>query len=72
MKILILNKRKRTLRSFFTGRPAVIQTDYNHYRQTVYLYSQKMIRKASAPWFNFSGCENIAGSMFSLLHLTGK
>jgi SAM-dependent methyltransferase len=57
-------------RSLIFGKPFVMYIPYEESReQTVFVYSIKEIRKASAGYFNYCGHESIPGFGFALVHL---
>ncbi|HEY0177850.1 MAG TPA: class I SAM-dependent methyltransferase [Pedobacter sp.] len=77
--VLMLNSRyKKTwrwklreqIRSFVSGKPAVIHVQYNNYRQIVHLYSLKHIKAAASASFELRSHEDLFE--FTLFHFIRK
>ena len=60
------------IRSFFPRKPFSFHIQHNESRQTVFIYTIREIRKASAPYFDFFNDEPLYQSGFSLIHLVRK
>jgi SAM-dependent methyltransferase len=59
-------KLREYIRSFVSDRPLIKNVGYKGHQQTVYFYSRKNIKKASAPYFDMCGIEPL--SEFILIH----
>jgi SAM-dependent methyltransferase len=70
--VLLRPKIRHELRSLVGLKTETLDIRYKDNLQTVYIHSTKAIRKASDPFFYFSGPEPLHGSVFSLFHLTRK
>jgi SAM-dependent methyltransferase len=64
--------RRATVQSLITGKQVTMQVRFNEHRQTVYLHTMAAIKKASAPWFEFTGLHPFQSSGFNLFHLQRK
>jgi SAM-dependent methyltransferase len=62
----------KIIKRFILHKVIDMQVKYNGHQQTVFLYSQKEIDKASGPYFNFMSTESLAEYGFNLIHLTRK
>jgi ubiquinone/menaquinone biosynthesis C-methylase UbiE len=60
------------LKSFIYSGPVTLNIRHKKHGQTVYVYSIKEIKKASAKHFIFCGSEIIPASGFTLIHLKRK
>jgi len=63
--------RRNAVRSLIFGRPFLFYIPYEGgQRQTIFVHTLKEIRKAAAPFFNYSSHESIPGFGFMIVHLT--
>lgn len=63
---------RNALKFFIRRGPVTLNVKYKKHGQTVYLYSIKKIKEASAKHFIFCGSEIIPASGFTLIHLKRK
>ena len=63
---------KGIIQSFFSGKPVRIFVEYSNQYQSVYIHSDRSIRKASTAFFNWISCEYLNESGFCLIHLERK
>jgi SAM-dependent methyltransferase len=76
--LMLNNKYKQTwrgnlrefVRSFISSKPPVINIKYKDHEQTVYVYSPKKIKKASAVYFDMCSQETLF--QFTLFHFVRK
>ena len=62
----------RNIRSFIFRKPFSFQIQHKENRQTVFIYTIKEIKRASAGFFDFCSHEFLYQSGFSLIHLIRK
>jgi SAM-dependent methyltransferase len=63
---------KGTVQSFFSGRPVKFLVEHSNQHQSVYIHSDRSIKKASNPFFDWISCEHLNESGFCLIHLVRK
>ena len=63
---------KGTLWSFFSGGPVRIFIEHNNQHQSVYIHSNRSIKKAAKAFFSWLSCEHLNASGFCLIHLERK
>lgn len=66
------SNRLATLISLITGKYVKAKISYKDHRQTVYLYTLREIKRASAPYFDFCSRELLKENEFLLIHLARK
>jgi SAM-dependent methyltransferase len=59
-----------SVRNLFSGKPVILNVQYNGYKQIVYIYSLRNIKKASSAYFDMYSRENIFE--FTLFDFIGK
>jgi SAM-dependent methyltransferase len=61
--------RRNAITSLLFRRPFVMYIPHKEYLQTVFVHSEKEIKKASAAYFIYAGNESLAALGFTLIHL---